>query len=141
MTALTHVDFSRHKDKFPAEISEYFHSSWENRELWKLEAPRLQVAVGELAWHMDYPFFSSSPPLPLFDLLPRAVLDNPHEFPRHWGRVQAANLAFPINVSTFGGRLVILDGVHRLLKSVMAGAATMECKLIARAHIRTEVGR
>jgi len=133
------MDFSRHKHKFPVEISEYFHSSWDNREHWRLEAPRMQVAISELAWLLDYPFLSSSPPLPLFDLLPRAVLSSPHEFSLHWNRVQAADLSFPINVTTFGGRLVILDGVHRLLKSIHDGSAMMECKFIARKHIRTAV--
>src|SRR5262249_2406946 len=131
------VDFSRHKDKFPAEIAEYFHSSWETREIWRVEAPRGTIAVRDLEWHLDYPFFSSDPPLPLFDLRPRAVLDAPHRFPKHWRRVLAADLAFPVDLCSFGNRTVILDGFHRLLKCIDAGALAMECRHVSREHIRT----
>lgn len=49
-------------------------------------------------------------------------------------RVKAADLSFPINVSTFGGRLVILDGFHRLLHFMAAGAARMQCVHGVNAH-------
>jgi hypothetical protein len=130
------VDFSAHKKKFPADIAEYFRSSWETRELWRLETPHRAFHVDELRWHLDYPFCSSDPPAPLFDLKPRAVLENPHEFPQHWRRVMDADLSFPIHVSAFGERWVILDGIHRLLKSIAGGVVVMECKLVPREHLR-----
>lgn len=131
------MDLSLHKTKFPAEISEYFHSSWETREIWGIEAPRRALPIREIEWHLDWPFFSSSPPLPLFDLKPRDVLANPREHTKHWNRVLAADLAFPIDVTTFGDRLVILDGFHRLLKSIDACATVMECRLVPRRCIHT----
>ncbi len=133
------MDFSGHKNKFPAEISAYFYSSWETREIWRLETPRRRLPIQQLEWHLDWPFLSSNPPAPLFDLKPRAVLDNPRNFQKHWDRVLAADLEFPIDVTTFGDRLVILDGFHRLLKSINAGALVMECKLVPRKYIRTAV--
>jgi hypothetical protein len=93
--------------------------------------------IRELEWHLDYPFLSSNPPAPLFDLRPRAVLDDPHEFAKHWDRVLAADLEFPIDVSTFGNRIVILDGFHRLLKAINVGTVAMDCKFVPRQHIRT----
>ena len=131
------MDFSRHKEKFPPEISEYFYSSWNKRELWCLEFPRLAVPISELEWHLDYPFWSTKRPLPLFDLNPRAVLENPQEFPKQWDRINAADLKYPIELGTFGNRRVILDGFHRLLKSIVSGAASVECKLVPRDKIRT----
>jgi hypothetical protein len=47
-----------------------------------------------------------------------------------------ADLCFPIHVSTFGERWVVLDGIHRLLKSIAGGVAVMECKLVPREHLR-----
>jgi hypothetical protein len=129
--------FSQHSDKFPRDISEYFLSSWKNEELWGVRVPHSKLAIDELGWHLDYPFLSSNPPLPLFDLIPREVLSAPHRFPRHWDRVVAADLAFPLVISEFGGRLVILDGIHRLLKSMDAGAHVLECKVVSRDVIRT----
>jgi hypothetical protein len=129
--------FSRHKDKFPVEISEYFCSRWENKKIWRLEARREIVATRDLAWHLDYPFMSSGPPSPLFDLEPREVLRRPGDFPEHWRRVTAADLAFPIAVSDFGGRIVILDGIHRLIKAVDAGLHALECQFVSREQLRT----
>jgi hypothetical protein len=134
------MDLSSHGKKFPAEISEYFLSSWETHAIWRVEAPRRTLSLRELNWHLDCPFFSSDPPAPLFDLKPRSVLDDPHLFPKHWARVLAADLRCPIDVSAFGDRLVILDGLHRLLKSNDAGAAVMECRLVPRRYIRTAAG-
>jgi hypothetical protein len=134
------MDVSSHHTKFPAEMSEYFRSSWETQAIWRVEAPRRTLSLRELNWHLDCPFFSSDPPAPLFDLQPRSVLDDPHHFPRHWQRVLAADLRFPIDVSAFGDRLVILDGLHRLVKSNDAGAIVMECRLVPRKHLRTVAG-
>jgi hypothetical protein len=133
------MDLSLHKTKFPAEISEYFHSSWETREVWRIEVPRSTLPMSELEWHLDWPFFSTNPPAPLFDLKPRDVLENPHHFTKHWNRVVAADLSFPLDVSTFGDRLVILDGFHRLLKSIDAGARVVECRVVPRKHICTSM--
>ena len=130
------MDFSAHQKKFPADIAGYFRSSWETRELWHLETPRRALRIEELEWHLDYPFCSSDPPAPLFDLTPRAVLENPQRFPGHWRRMLHADLSFPIHVSAFGERWVILDGIHRLLKSIIGGVVVMECKLVPREHLR-----
>ena len=130
------MDLSRHKEKFPPEISEYFFSFWDNHEIWRLELPRVIVPIRELEWHLDYPFWSSNAPGSSFDLKPRALLDRPHEFPKQWARIYAVDLKFPVELGTFGDRRVILDGFHRLLKSIAAGATVMECRLVAREHIR-----
>jgi hypothetical protein len=130
------MNFSRHKEKFPPEMAAYFSCSWDKRELWRLELPQFSVPIHEVEWHLDYPFWSSSPPVPLFDLRPRVLLESPNQFPKRWERVHAADLKFPIEVGLFGKRQVILDGLHRLLKSVVIGAAVMECRLVPRGRIR-----
>ena len=110
--------------------------STETRELWRLETPCRVLRVEQLKWHIDYPFCSSDPPAPLFDLMPRAVLEDPNKFPRHLRRMLEADLSFPIHVSTFGERWVILDGIHRLLKSLALDIPVMECKLVPRERLR-----
>lgn len=130
------MDFSAHQKKFPAKISAYFRSSWETRNLWRLEIPRKSLRIEELTWHLDYPFCSSDPPSPLFDLTPRVLMENPLLFPQHWRRVLDADLSFPIHMSRFGRRWVILDGIHRLLKSITTGRIVMECSLVPREHLR-----
>jgi hypothetical protein len=131
------MDLAAHAAKFPEEIGEYFHSSWVTAEIWRLDVPHTTLSIRELGWQLEWPFFSSNPPVPLFDLKPRTVLDNPHGYPKHWDRVLSADLAFPVHVSTFGGRVLIIDGFHRLIKSIAAGAVAIECKLVPRHHLYT----
>jgi hypothetical protein len=135
------MDFSAHQRKFPPDIAEYFRSTWDTHELWRLEAPRRPIRIADLEWHLDYPFCSSEPPAPLFDLTPRAVLESPREFPQHWRRVLHADLSFPIHVSAFGRRWVILDGIHRLVSAIAASLEVMECKIVPREHLRISSGR
>jgi hypothetical protein len=130
------IDFSAYRNRFPPEIAEYFYSIWEKREIWVLDLPRITLPVRKLAWQLDYPFWSIEPPKPRFDLRPRAVLERLDAYPRHRDRVRAAKLEFPLDVAQFGGRFVILDGLHRLLKAVLCGAADIECKLVPREYLR-----
>ena len=89
-----------------------------------------------LQWHLNYPFWSTRPPGPVFDLKPRAVLASPEFHSRHWNRIVDADLSYPLNVGRFGGRLVILDGLHRLAKAVHGGVAEIEYRLVPKRHIR-----
>ena len=130
------MNLSRHSKKFPPEIAEYFDSTWDKRELWSLELPRSALQISELEWHLDFPFWSTKRPGPVFDLMPRAVLANPQEHSRHWDRIVAADLSFPVDLGDFGGRLVVLDGLHRLAKAVHSGETEMEYRLVPRQHIR-----
>ena len=127
---------ARHKEKFPPEIARYFDSTWEKHALWRLDLPRSALQVSALQWHLDYPFWSAEPPGPVFDLTPRAVLANPKKYSRHWDRIVAADLSFPVHVGRFGRRLVILDGLHRLAKAVHSEVAELECTLVPNRHIR-----
>lgn len=129
------MSFSQHKRKFPTEIAEYFDSSWEKRELWRLDLPRRVLQTSALQWHLDYPFWSTKPPGPVFDLMPRVVLASPQKYSRHRERIVAADLSYPVNVGRFGGRLVIIDGLHRLAKAVHRGVTEIECKLVPKQHI------
>jgi hypothetical protein len=114
----------------------YFYSRWDNRDLWELVVPSETLPISELEWHLHYPFWSTSPPESIFELRPGSVLDNPSKYSRHWDRTEAADLQYPILVGHFGQRLVILDGHHRLLKSIKNGASFIECKIVAPEHIR-----
>ena len=130
------MNFSRHSKKFPPEMSEYFSSAWNNRELWHLGFLTEAIPIAQLKWHLNYPFWSSEPPAPLFDLRPGTVLESPEEFPRHWERVSKADTQFPILVARFGGHIVILDGHHRLVKSISEGASEVPCAFVPRGHLR-----
>jgi len=95
---------------------------WDNRLLWSLDLPSSSMEVDELSWLLDLPVWSSRPPAPLFDLVPRTVIESPGVHVGHARRVLHADLSYPLLVHHHRGRWVVLDGLHRLAKLVCRGA-------------------
>ena len=85
---------------------------WDIGKLWALELPVRQVAVQELAWLFDLPLWQLNGVR--FQVSPRRVRDDPAGFPDHLRRVKASDLGRPIHLVEHHGRLVVLDGFHRL---------------------------
>ncbi|HEY1178384.1 MAG TPA: hypothetical protein VGF17_19690 [Phytomonospora sp.] len=103
-----------------------FH--WERERLWALDLPVAEVAVEELVWHLELPFWAvgETP----FAVTPREVADDPERHAGQWERTLSADLAMPIHAVERDGRLVVLDGVHRLLKAVVEGRGTIAVKTL-----------
>ena len=119
------MGFDEHAEKFPAGMSAYFQLRWKPSSLWGLELEPKLGNVQSFDWHLDYPFWSTQPPEPLFDLCPNEVLSNPTRYASHWNRFNEADLNCPLHVTDVNSSLVILDGIHRLAKLVYLG----ECDL------------
>lgn len=51
-------------------------------------------------------------------------------------RADKADLSFPILVTRWGGRLVTVDGFHRLIKAVRCGVTTLPSKYIDEETLR-----
>lgn len=122
--------------KLPHELKDfYFPFNWDLEKLWALPISSENHLVANLAWHMDIPIWSSQKGCMLFDLRPRTVLDNPEIYARHMLRLDKADLTFPIDAMKSGGRLVIIDGVHRLAKAVKYCYNTVRLRTIPREFI------
>ena len=123
--------------RMPAEIAEvYFDFDWDKRKVWALDIGSAPLDRTSLDWHLELPFFSSRPPEPLFDLTPRRVIDDPTTHVVHARRIERADLAFPLDGMEHGGRLCIMDGIHRLAKAVMEGRGRISVRLIPRSAVR-----
>lgn len=83
--------------------------------LWALELEPERMAIGKLIWHLDTPLwaFDDKP----WQLTPRQVLRQPFRHERHYRRIRAAKLMFPLEITRYRGRWLILDGLHRLAKA------------------------
>jgi hypothetical protein len=57
------------------------------------------------------------------------------EFPPHYERVMAVDLDYPIHLVAYRGRLVVLDGVHRLLKAHFLRRRWIEGKIATAAQL------
>ncbi len=122
-------------DKLPKEIQEHgmdFH--WDNKKLWSLDIPIEDIDVSELEWHLDTPFWSSEGGH--YNLLPRLVLEDIELYPEHKDRVLNADIRYPIDImENPKGELVILDGMHRLLRLMNEGHKKVKVRKISRDHI------
>ncbi|NEA36999.1 hypothetical protein G3I17_35935 [Streptomyces sp. SID13031] len=96
------------RDVFP-------QTHWQLGKLWALDLRVEPVEVADLLWMFDLPLWQLNGER--FKVTPNQVAATPMNFRPHYERVMDADLDFPIHLVAYRGRLVVLDGVHRLLKA------------------------
>ena len=116
----------------PPELKEwYFPFNWNVETLWDLEGRLETREVASLEWHLDQPLWSSETGKGmLFDLKPRSVINNSPHYPYHHQRITQADLSYPICITTYLDREIIIDGIHRLAKTVEQKIKTVNIKII-----------
>jgi hypothetical protein len=92
----------------------FFDSLWETAKVWSLPTAASSVSIDSLVWHLDLSVWTTVRGEARFDLAPVAVLAAPELHPRHWAKIQSADLSFPLELFRNRDRWVILDGYHRL---------------------------
>lgn len=106
-----------HPVTLPAALEGVFPACfWDQSKLWRLSTPTSSMAMKELWWHLDLPVWPSDPPHRIFDLAPVTALSHPESHPKHWRRIQGADLTRPLELVRYGGRWVMIDGYHRLAR-------------------------
>lgn len=102
---------------------------WRLEKLWRLELPVQSVQVEQLAWLFDLPLWQFNGTR--FQVSPRQVREDPLSFPDHLSRAMASDLGFPIHLVKHRGRLVVLDGFHRLLKASLEGRSEIDAMVLS----------
>jgi hypothetical protein len=100
----------------PSVIESYWYAfDWDVEAIWALDLPVSQMPIARLEWHLDVPLwpFEGRP----YALTPRDVIKAPYRYADEYRRAHRASLVFPIDITWFKGRWLILDGIHRLLKA------------------------
>jgi len=104
---------------------------WDQERLWQAGRPVTDVLVSELRWLYDLPWWRGEHGDDRwFRVTPRAVLDDRGGFAEHARRIEQANLARPLHAIRRRGRLVVLDGLHRLVKADLDHRASVEVVLL-----------
>ena len=122
----------------------FFHWLWETTRVWSLPTPTSQLPMHALTWHLDLTVWTTVRGEPRFDLAPATVLADPVGHARHWGKIQEADLSYPLELFRNGERWVILDGYHRLARHALQGTDHVPVRLHPdeyRHLIRPEGGR
>lgn len=120
----------------PSVIRRYWYSiDWNVADLWALDLPVQTIPLDPLLWHLDVPVWPDDAGRP-YRVTPRAVIADPARHPTEHRRVLAADPAFPIEVIDRGGRLMILDGIHRLTQLWSRGASGISVRHVPPGAVR-----
>ena len=107
-----------------------FDFSWDVAKVWKLDVPVVEIDINKLTWHFDIPFYSNNGQR--YSLKPKDVIDNPSQYPQEQTKMDRVGLNYPIDIMENKGRLLILDGLHRLMKIYTRGDKTVMVRIIPR---------
>ena len=100
--------------------------AWSRAKLWALNLPTEEMSLKELTWQLSLPWWRDG--ASYFALCPTDVLASPERYPEQYARTLRADLGRPIHITLRQGRWFVLDGVHRLLKAVLVGTATISVR-------------
>ena len=116
--------------ELPPIIEDLWYSiDWDVPTLWALDLPKTMLPMERLIWHLDVPVWPDPDDVP-YRVTPRQVIENPSLHAREIARVDAADLAFPIEVILRGDDWMILDGIHRLTKAWRDGATEISARIV-----------
>ncbi|MEU8221309.1 hypothetical protein [Kribbella sp. NPDC048915] len=107
---------------------------WQLAKLWELELKVEPVEIADLVWMFDLPLWQLDGER--FKVTPHQVAETPMNFREHYQRVMDADLDFPINLVAYRGRLVVLDGMHRLLKAHFLRRRWIEAAIATATQLR-----
>lgn len=98
-------------------------------ELRESPFPIVQIPIEELTWHFDMPVWEKDG-TDDWNLTPRDVMEGKEGSGTHRKRVENADISFPLIVTKYAERYVLLDGVHRLVKCYEHGERTVNAKVV-----------
>lgn len=110
-------------DRVPPVLAAFLPNvQWSRERLHALSLPIVDVPIDELRWQLSLPWWRG--PGGPFELTPDEVRRSPDRYAAQWTRTLAADLRYPIHLLQ-RDRLIVLDGVHRLLKADLSGATSI----------------
>lgn len=111
-----------------------FDFSWDESKVWQLDLPTEEMPIDELTWHFDIPFLWSKPD-GFYDINPRWVLEQPEKYPEEYQRTMQSDTTYPIDIMSWRGKWLILDGLHRLMKQSLEAKQTVKVRKIPESAI------
>lgn len=103
---------------------------WDHAKLQALTGLReVAVPVRDLAWHLELPFWAEGGKP--FMVCPTEVASDRDRHSAQWERTMAADLRFPLHARIDPAeKMVIMDGIHRLLKASIFGWQTVTVRIL-----------
>ena len=123
------------KNKLPDIIKEVgFDFHWDSKKVWKLDIPVTEIDINELVWHFEIPFWEKDDSDD-YNLTPKEVIEHKEGTKAHREKVEKADLSYPIDIMENKGKWLILDGLHRLVKTYELGHKKVSVRIIPREKV------
>lgn len=104
-------------------------------KLRELDLPVVEFDIDKLIWNFDLPFWNKDG-TDDWNLTPWDVINKIEDSNGHQKRVEMADIQFPILLLNKKDEWLIIDGVHRLVKTFLAKNKTIKAKIFTLAQVK-----
>lgn len=108
-------------------------------KLKKLLLPVVGIPLEKLMWHFDLPVWSQDGTTEL-NLTPWDVIQENEGSETQFIKVEQANMDTPIIVTEYQSRVVIIDGLHKVVNAFLSGQKRVKAKMVSLEILNSESG-
>lgn len=108
--------------------------NWDEKKVWEIDLPAVEMDIKDLLWHFDMPYWTNDKK-EKFSVTPWNVINKKPGTKQEQLRVECADLSYPIDILKHNDRWIILDGVHRLVKTYQAGETKIKVRIFPKARL------
>ena len=99
-------------------------------KLKKLLLPVVGIPLEKLMWHFDLPVWSQDRTTEL-NLTPWDVIQENEGSETQFIKVEQANMDTPIIVTEYQSKVVIIDGLHKVINAFLSGQKRIKAKMVS----------
>lgn len=99
-------------------------------KLKKLLLPVVGIPLEKLMWHFDLPVWSQDGTTEL-NLTPWDVIQENEGSETQFIKVEQANMDNPIIVTEYQSKVVIIDGLHKVVNAFLSGQKRVKAKMVS----------
>lgn len=108
----------------------------DTQKVWALDIPVEEIPIEDVMWHFSIPFWGYNGVY--YNLTANEVIENKDKYPEHYERIMNSDTSYPIDLldnRPINGKLLMLDGLHRVVKLYLNGNKTVKARIISRKFI------
>ncbi|KKQ28069.1 MAG: hypothetical protein US42_C0002G0024 [Candidatus Magasanikbacteria bacterium GW2011_GWC2_37_14] len=103
--------------------------NWDEEKIWALNLTVVEIDINELLWHFDAPWWPNDTD-ERWTVTPWDVLNKTVDSKKQQDITDQVDLSYPIDIFKNKGKWLILDGIHRLVKSYKQGLKKVKVHII-----------
>ncbi|MFZ2189533.1 MAG: hypothetical protein WA057_05570 [Candidatus Magasanikiibacteriota bacterium] len=108
--------------------------NWDEEKIWAMELPIVEMDVNELLWHFDAPWWPNDKG-ERWTITPWDVINQQEGSIKEQEKMKKADIVYPIEILENKGKWLVLDGLHRLVKSYKQGYKKVKVRIVPRERL------